>query len=221
MFFMRVALFMLVLFVSQAASAACSDELTLVSVRSVIEPTEYVRNISVQDLTDIHGNLAQKEQRVLGLGGGRIGIEAKLQFGVTTRRGKACVSLQKIKAVFSAYPEMHIASNFRRGGCEYSAVFAHEQKHIRTLKKFHREYYPELRKELKKLARQIKVMGPMAPEEVGKVQKRVSARVSSLISSFTDEVTQVHEERQNKIDTQEEYERVADQCRKWERDLNE
>ncbi len=217
----RVVVFLLALFVSDAAMAACQSEATSVSVRSVIEPVKYVRNVSSKNLTDIHGNPDKQEQRVLGLGGGQIGIDAKLQFSVVTRKGKACLSLQEIKAVFYAYPEVHIASNFRRGGCEYSAVLGHERKHIRTLKKFHREYYPELRKELKKLAKQIKVIGPVAPEDVEKQQKRLGDRVSRAVSSFTDGITPILEERQNKIDTKEEYKRVSDQCKKWERDLDE
>ncbi len=214
-----VALF--TLFASDARALTCDDEETKVTLDTILKPTQYIRTSSSRNLTEMHAVRGDDDKQILGLGGGEMQLRGKTEFTVTTQWKKACVSLKAVTLTFYARPQIHIASNFKKGSCHYASVLEHEQKHAKALKNFHREYGQELRKELQKYANKIKVKGPVSKGKATDIQQKMSDLLSEMISRQSDEMADILEERQVAIDTPEEYKRVAAKCKKWDQDLEE
>ncbi|HBR67837.1 MAG TPA: hypothetical protein DEA55_00480 [Rhodospirillaceae bacterium] len=210
----------LLVFPLQAFAIEClPEEAPVVKLRSAIADTKFVRSNSIRDLTKVHGSPQQKSKKVLGTGGGAMSIKANLRFRTATQGRKSCVSLKEIKAEYVSYPEIHIASNFRKGSCAYNAVLEHEEKHIAILKEFHNEYSQKLKADMENLAMQINVTGPVAAKDVQKVQDEASADLYRWIDSFTRQASLILEQRQAKIDTEEEYKKMSSLCKDMGRSL--
>lgn len=203
------------------AAEICPSVRPSVSVKSVIKPTKYVRTKSAQGLTDLHsGGRPAGGGSVLGLGGGEIGIKAQNQYKTVQQGGRTCVVLVSVQAVFYSKPKIHIASNFKRGSCEYSAVLAHERKHVKTLRDFHRRHVAGLKKVLRKISREAAVKGRYPVSQANNIQKEISNEMSRKIQNYTNVLLAKLSSKQRAIDTPEEYRRVAKKCKKWDEKLN-
>lgn len=190
-----------------------------VSLTPRIAATEYVRSDSSDMLSALHTSKPFEEGAVGGLGGGTLGIKTRSEFQIVTLGQRSCIALKSISLEFFAEPKIHIASNFKRGSCEYSAVLAHEQKHIAELRKIHREYRPKLRRKLRDIAKIIKPVGPISSSNVEKAQKVMSEKISQEINKYHGNIVALLDRRQARIDTPKEYARVSAQCRNWDKKL--
>ncbi|MEM7650636.1 MAG: hypothetical protein AAF204_00955 [Pseudomonadota bacterium] len=191
------------------------------SVKTTTARTKYVRTKSAKDLTQMHGHKrSHSKSSVGGLGGGEIGFKTETRFEISSLGSKSCVKLTNVDVTFFAKPEIHIANNFSRSSCEYNAVIAHEQEHIRILRKFVREYSPKVKTELQRIARGVDpAIGPVRESEVKKAQNSLQKQFTDQISAYSKKILKVLEKRQDAFDSPEEYERVASKCRKWDEKL--
>ena len=200
-----------------SAQLRCSASTPSLSVKTSTTNTKYIRTKSAKDLTEIHGGHGST---VGGLGGGEIGFKAETRFEVASQGSQACVKLKSVDVTFFAKPEIHIAKNFGRGTCEYSAVLAHEQGHIRILRKFVREYSPKVKQELRRIVRQLDTsIGPMSRSKVEVTQNRLQKQFITKLEQYQDKIMPILEARQKRFDSPEEYKRVASKCRKWDQRL--
>lgn len=213
------ALFMSVFPVASANAQAlrCEYSKPSLSVKISTTGTKYIRTKSAQDLTQIHSGSGQT---VGGLGGGEIGLRANSQFEISSLGDSACVKLRRIEVTFYAKPEIHIASNFGRNSCEYGAVLAHEQGHIRILRKFVREYSPKVRQEMRNITRRLDTaVGPIKTSQIKTAQSKLQSEFLAQLERYNDKILPVLSNRQQAHDTPEEYARVSAKCRKWEEKL--
>ena len=201
---------------SASAQIKCNASTPKLSVKTATTRTKYIRTKSAKDLTQIHGSHGST---VGGLGGGEIGFKTETRFEVTSQGGSACVKLKSVDVTFYAKPEIHIANNFARASCEYNAVLAHEQGHIRILRKFVREYSPKVKQELKRIARQIDSAVPTKKSQVNQAQNKIQDGFMAKIGQYQDKIMPVLERRQKAYDSPAEYARVASKCRKWDQKL--
>lgn len=203
---------------NQARAWTCPSEAATVQVTPVTGEIQLDRSKSTHDLTHMQaGGAIRDGHHVNGLGGGSIGLEGRASFKILQRGQRACIWLQSINARFFAYPSIHIARNFPRGSCEYSAVLEHEMKHVDALIDFHTEYTGIFERELQLIAKRIYPKGPIPAAHIENTQDQMNDRISREIKSFNDRILPILEQRQNAIDTPEEYARVTAQCRNWHR----
>lgn len=190
-------------------------------VKSSIKGTQIFKTKSAGDMTEwqLGHNMAPGGGQVLGLGGGEIETSYRTEFEVSPFDGGYCVVLHEIRAKFIAKPQIHVASNFEEGSCEYSEVLFHEQKHIEALRLFHRKRTKDLRAKLREVSKSIPAVKPVPQEEVKKVQKKLLQHVQVEMDDYLREILKELQQTQQKIDSPEEYERVAKKCRKWEQKL--
>lgn len=182
-------------------------------------PTEYTKTQSSADLTKLHGQGAHNIA-VGGLGGGLMGFKTELKFEILTRGRSACVTMTDLDVDFFAKPTIHIASNFRRGTCEYNAVHTHEKKHVRELLKFVREVSPDVRARIKdEIKRMQTAIGPISEAEITKAQEFMQAEIIKEVESLNQELMPILSERQQKIDNPREYKEVSDKCDDWNKKL--
>ena len=205
----------LTVFSNTAHAIKCEKVKPSYSFKTSTARTEYIRTESAASLTDMHDS--QSGGTVGGLGGGETGFKVETEFSYITDRKAACVHLKHIKLTFYAKPTIHIASNFRRGSCEYSAVFAHEKKHVREVQKFVREFGPKMKN---KLAREIlpstqTQYGPIDADKVENAQEKIQEDIFTALEEYQQEIMPILAERQQAIDSPEEYARVDSKCNGW------
>ena len=198
-------------------SSLCSTEDPKVVVKLKTAQTKYYKNYSAQTINQIHNNAGGGT--ILGLAGGPLEVDLQGQYEIRTRNGKSCVQLSAIEFVLWAKPAVIIASNFQKGSCEYREVLAHEQKHIRTTRKFIREYAPKLKKEVKRIINTSKKHAVVAEDRIEIARKQIQKPITERIFSFQNKMISVLQKRQIAIDTPEEYARVARQCDNWGKKL--
>ena len=195
-----------------SSSFLCSGEAPRVVVKLATAKTKYIKSNDVFDLTSMHNKGGGV---TLGLAGGPIDITSEYEFRMRTLNGKACVELYRLQVLFWAKPEVHIASNFKKGTCEYREVLGHEQKHIRTLRKFVREFAPKLKKEAPKIVKSSRTQHTVKEADVEKAQQEIVEGISNRLRIYQNKIMPILRSRQMAIDTPEEYRRVADQCDNW------
>jgi len=197
----------------------CSDEEPKVIVKLATSPTKYYKNYDARSINAIHN--AKGGGTILGLAGGPLEIETRGQFSIRTLNGKACVQIKNIEVMLWTKPAIIIASNFKKGTCEYREVFAHEQRHIRTTRKFVREYAPKLRSEVKEIIRTSRHHIIARQDRIEDAQEELQKPILGRISQFQNKIMPVLQSRQAAIDTPEEYKKVSDKCEDWGKRLAE
>lgn len=195
----------------------CSTEEPKVSVKLKTAKTKYYKNYSARTINEIHNN--DGGGTILGLAGGPIEIAMRGQYEIRSLNNKSCVQLAKVEVVFWAKPVVVIASNFEKGSCEYREVLAHEQKHIRTTRKFIREYAPKLRKEVNKIIDTSRKHVVVSSGKIDQGQQKIQDPITKRLFAYQNKIMPVLRSRQEAIDTPEEYARVASRCDNWGKKL--
>ncbi len=201
---------------NDAHALRCEKTTPKYSFKTATARTEYIRTKSASSLTEMHGS--SPESTVGGLGGGETGFKLETEFSYIADGPAACVNLTKVNLTFYAKPTIHIASNFRRGSCEYGAVMAHEKKHIRELQKFVREYGPKMKNHLVKnvLPTTTTFYGPIDADKVDKAQQKIQDDLFEGLQAYQQEIMPVLQKRQQDIDSPAEYARVDSKCSGWD-----
>ncbi len=198
------------------AGGLCDAQRPSTSVTYEIEKTRYEKSVSFRTLTMMHSN---GKQRVLGTAGGNVGSSFNLKFEMEPVKGSQdlfCLQLKDIDAVFYAKPVIHIASEFRLGTCEYNRVLAHENKHVKTLKREHKRAMPSFSKHMRLIKRILPDLEPVTMRSMPEQQKIYGDIVKDHINSFVEALSADVAKEQAKIDTPEEYAKVWKRCEKWE-----
>lgn len=195
----------------------CSNDAPITSVKLATAPTKYIKTQDARSLTAMHNS---GRGVTLGLAGGPISITINGQFQTRSINDKACVELKKLEVLFWAKPEVLIASNFKKGSCEYREVLGHEQKHIRVLRNFVREQAPLLKKEVKKIVSSSRTQYKVKEQNVEKAQKEIEKQIFSRLEAHQNKIMPILQSRQTAIDSPEEYARVAAKCKNWGKKLS-
>lgn len=203
---------------AQAASFNCDTGAPFIQVHPITKSIKYVRDVSSAELTSNHPELLKKGHHSIGgTGGGAIGLESDVRYEIKTLGKRGCVRIKSIKGTFIAKPVIHIASDYRRGSCEYNAILEHEKKHIRVMKSFHKKYAPKIKKELRRVALQLQSKGIVPARDVKKRQKEMQSYIQQYVQAYTADIMQELDRKQKAIDTHAEYKRVAAKCTGWNR----
>lgn len=87
------------------------------------------------------------------------------------------------------------------------------------MKAFHNEYAQKLKAEMESFAAKIGVTGPVSVKDAGEVQDKASADLYRWIDDFTKQASLILEQRQAKIDTEEEYKKMSSLCKDMRRGI--
>lgn len=204
--------------IAPVEAAECPVSRPQTSLKSQIESTLIIKTKSATDMTEwqLGHSQAPGGGQVLGLGGGRTSTQLRTLFEILpVGNGLYCVIMHEAHGTFISSPEIHVANNFDEGSCEYSEVLAHEQKHVRALRAFHRRHEKDMRTQLRKIARTVPTIEPVPEEGVEAAQNGLNAYMQSEMDRYFKKIAQKLIETQREIDSPEEYARVAGKCRKW------
>ena len=198
----------------------CPSYRPITSLRYSIKPTQYVRNFSAMELTGTH-EYGDGSSITLGHAGGRSGIRMSIEYEAVLHASLYCLQIKKIKAQFYAEPTIHIANNFKRGSCEYNSVLKHEHKHVKILQRAHKLYISKYRTHLRKVAKGIPYFPPMEITEMQAYKDIASRHIDNGLSEYMAHIRDYVAERQKELDTPEEYQRVNERCKRWDKKLKD
>lgn len=217
---MKIALLVFVFFLyaySPAFASVCGGSKPSSYLYSDIASIKYIRTHNVDGLNNLH----QSDGEVLGLAGGPIGTRLEMTFETVPYQGSLyCLNSKKIEATFFAEPTIYIARNFDRGSCEYKAVLRHEMKHVNEQKKLFHEYIPRYKWHLSEIAQKLPRLEPVSIQNVDEQKKYIFNYIQTEMQKYQSEMLSVLAQRQQKIDTAEEYERVQNVCHRWDQKLD-
>jgi hypothetical protein len=150
--------------------------------------------------------------------GGITESNIKTDFGVNFQmlqmpfNGPACVWVKDIDVTITYAPVVHIASEYKQGTCRFESTWQHELKHVNTDIITLRDSAPMIEAATQNAAAALGVIGPIKAEEIKPAQDRIVQQVGQAVKAAFDRTEQTRLQRQQTIDTREEYMRLSKLC---------
>lgn len=157
---------------------------------------------------------ADKNVHVNGLMRGAIELETQLS--IAWQRNSAgednCFWYDHIVVNLKLKPTIYIASEIPANSCLYREVLRHEYKHYDVDYATSKDYQVIFQEELERFIRQIGVIGPFTSQHGDQPKQILAQRLEILVASINERMKHERVSRQAKVDTLEEYTRVAASC---------
>lgn len=205
---------------AEAAAPACPKPKGYaqpqVKVVTVLPPVQYNRTLSVRQITRMHreadSNGKSHDANTLGLTVSKFTAQWNMDFlAAKLGNGSNCIWLRTIE-IKLAVPEVtvYVASEYQPGNCEYNAVLAHENEHVRINAEVMTVRARTLEMALKG------AVGKLAPL-VSKLepQAAVEKELGGLVQRNLAELNAERDRRNAAIDSDHSYGTVARKCRNW------
>lgn len=201
---------------SKAYALDCPVRMPQVYMKTTSDPLEKIEKVSPGGLARMHGGSYRPGQpHVLGLGGGSYALKFDIEFDTKASGSLSCVGMKAIRGTFHISPAILVASNYRKGSCEYKAVMEHEMEHVNILRRFQSLYAARYQLLLQEIASEHKRYTVNSSVNAAWHEKQVEQAITVRIEQFMREIKPVLQKRQLKHDSPEEYARVAAQCTGW------
>lgn len=126
--------------------------------------------------------------------------------------GKTCLSAKTIELSLTYNPVVYIASEYKQGSCRHKEVMLHEVRHVNTDIITFKEYLPVLQADMAAAAAALKPMGPLSPAEVLPARDKIVDILQAALGVSIDKIGKVLHQRQQAIDTRQEYLRSSRAC---------
>lgn len=167
-----------------------------------------------KSLAEIQSMSNKDSERVTGLTVSRFAIDIRSQYLLTGDGRRWCVKDLRATVRMGFDPvTVYIPREFRRGGCAYRAVSAHEMKHVRTNRTVMRRVRPSVRRMITDAVRRAGGRFCSATQEATK--KKASVAIEAGMQAITALVNRESDILQRRVDTKAEYKRVSRSCKRW------
>lgn len=154
--------------------------------------------------------------KIGGLMSGEIRVESRLRFMQEKypARGAACIHLETLDLIVHVEPTIYIASEYPKGTCQHNAISAHEKQHVQVDMAIAKKYADILKGKVEGYLRRASVTrGPFPIEKINAEQASVQEDIAAIIEANNNAMTDERKRLQQRLDTLEEYEKVAAQCK--------
>lgn len=192
-----------------------------VDVRWRSEPVKYDHSLGFDDLG--HKGIDSKNpygKNVPTDVGGLMSGKIKYQSGVEISSIRyptsrvTCLWIDKVIVDIVIDPVIQVAREHPQGSCKYVAILEHENKHVAADRQVVVGHLENFRKEAGAAVQKVGVVGPKPDSSAEEYKKKMSDYIEAAIKKAADAMYAERIERQQKIDTKEEYDRVDAQCPK-------
>ena len=206
-----------------AAERACPPYSRAVTVRfkTLTPPPVYNHRLNIAGIRNLfltRGQaVAATHERALGVTYSEIVFYIAGNTTIVPRGAGYCVYLETVDAEFGwKRTEVHIASEFPRGTCEYNAVLDHENQHLSIIKSAVSESAPRVRAELEReLRRQPPIFTRNPQTAADRAVEDLYGRMQGVVARFQ----QAQAGRHGVIDSSRNYGAIADLCPNWDKNL--
>lgn len=195
------------------------------SARLRIDTSKSLKDLQTLEVDTFNPHAFHGVSVTKGVMQGRIRIEPEVKLTTVSydRQGIGCVWYDSINVELDIDPVILIPREVRRDRCMYRAVLDHEKKHVRVDREIVNKYAKIMGRELRNaLDDRGYAVGPIPLDQIDSIAARMQNTVFQVIDLQSQKMKIERTEKQQAIDTKEEYERVAAQCpefREKNRDL--
>lgn len=179
--------------------------------------TKTKNDLSRFDIDTISPYEASHKTHVGGLMSGKIQLKQQTEFmqEAYDHVGYGCVYIKVIDVKIHIDPTIYVAKEHKQGSCNHNEILKHEKKHLREDQLVVNKYSGIIGENIKKsLISEGYSFGPYKISELAKVQKRLQRKIAKLVTERHDEMNLERQERQQAIDSIEEYDEIAARCLK-------
>ncbi len=156
------------------------------------------------------------QAKIGGLMSGEIRVQTRIRFMQEKHpaRGRGCVHIDNVDLIIHVSPTIYVASEYKQGTCQHKAIIEHEKQHVQIDTDIARRHAVDLKNVITAHLRSSGYsFGPFPIESLPQAQERVQAQIHTLVEAHNKEMTRDRMARQQQLDSLDEYERVAAQCR--------
>lgn len=146
-----------------------------------------------------------------GIANGQFNIEHQAQFQVLTNpnTGETCMWYDFVEVNLKMHPTIFIAKEYKKGGCHFKEVMAHERQHIAVDKQITNEYSQILARALMNEVSKTPLYGPFPSSQKAATQKKMEKRLQDIVSKHNDAMMADRSQRQAKIDSKTNYDAIS------------
>lgn len=152
---------------------------------------------------------------VSGLMSGAIATKSEMSFTqeVYEYQGVGCTYIKSMDVTLHIDPTIFIASEFPKGTCMHTAIMQHELKHVREDQLIINKYANTLGRELSLVIDKFrKKYKPVLISEIPALQEDIQKIVHDVLREHSQKLNEERQERQQAIDSFEEYESIGKSC---------
>lgn len=190
--------------------ARCSDLPPSQVVVKVMPHTVIENHATPSEALTRLGNDVGPDERTIGLTLANFGHASTFEIrGVEDRRGgRACVRPAVSVQLFLKPLTVYVASEFSADPCRARVIREHEERHVAVYTEFAHEAALRLRADLETMIGSAPHFASDVHEAQGSIDRRLGATLDAFMRDAQSELAQ----RQARVDTPEEYERVRTAC---------
>jgi hypothetical protein len=165
---------------------------------------------------DIDTQFARHRNEVFTTGGiteGTVGTSLETTFKKLTDAQEidACIWLDKVEITVTYVPMVHIARELTPGSCQYNTTVQHENRHVGTDVITVKEFLPQIKGNLEAASRAIGVIA-LPVKDIGQAKEQLMRILAQSLEKTTNSLEAVRFQRQQLIDTRQEYMRLSKAC---------
>ncbi|PKO41757.1 MAG: hypothetical protein CVU33_00205 [Betaproteobacteria bacterium HGW-Betaproteobacteria-6] len=181
-----------------------------VTIKRIEERLSTNTEYSYKSLTNIGAALARPGKQVLGLTRGSATVSfASHTPAITDPSGRWECASPQITLSFGFSPmTVYVAREFPAGSCAYKEIYEHEMRHVEAYQK----HIASIEKGLTESLNARFATGSIWRGPVGQTAARLRQELDTRWAPYVQRQIKLVDEAQARIDTAEEYERVANAC---------
>lgn len=149
-----------------------------------------------------------------GLMSGGINVKSTVEVATMTypRSRVTCQWVEKVNLTIAIDPTIFIAKEHPRGSCKHRAILEHEMKHVYVDREIVKEYAPILKRHLEQAIIKVGIVGPKPERRAPEFHQKILEYMEARLKDVTDRMYKERRQRQQQVDSLQEYQRVAAMC---------
>lgn len=176
--------------------------------------TRTTKDLTTQGSNTVNPYAPNLDTATGGLRSDTVEMKSGIQMGTMAYEslGVGCLWYDSVTVNINLNPIIYIAKEYQQEPCK-AAIMGHEVKHVTVDREVMNKYAVEIGKAVQSAVNQAGALGPFNLSEMPDHQKRLISHVRSAIDGQELLLEKEMRQRQAKIDSLEEYERVSKICK--------
>lgn len=150
-----------------------------------------------------------------GIANGQFRIEHQAKFQVVTNpnNGQSCMWYDSVEVNIKMNPTILVAKEYKKGGCHFKEVMAHELQHIAVDKQVVNEYAQTLARALMNEVSKKPLYGPFPTGDKSRIKATMESTLKNIVSNSNGAMMADRDRRQAGVDSKENYDAISKHLR--------
>lgn len=213
---------LVILFFGPSAKAACERQPISIQIQTQIPNPVYHHHLSGQNFPNKPKNSPpdQLNMEIRGLTVSKLAVSGSAASYATGNGREVCVGMKEITFKIGLEQlDVYIDKKYAPNSCPYKVVKEHENIHVSIFRQAVPFFKPDIEKELQKAVNKLRPVSLYASEASDKRIKEITSaqfnQVINDIKPLIDHINAKITEKNEKIDTTENYKAMSALCKKW------